>query len=89
MKVYVSSKEGFGAIEAKILHLCSPSGFFAVGDVAPALLANGTFFAVNHDVEFDVFAGTCVFPGVFTVFHSCFLHCISGSDLALFAFKAS
>jgi hypothetical protein len=36
------------------------------------LSAYGSFFAVEHDVEFDVFAAAGVFPGVFTVFHFLF-----------------
>ncbi len=50
------------------LSILLPLHFF-FSKASPALPADGTFFAFEHDVELDVFVKTRVFPRILTVFH--------------------
>src|SRR5512146_2887888 len=58
----------FALFKLKLSIFGSPF-LFLVSYVGPALFADGSFLAVEHDVEFDVFASTGGFPGIFTMFH--------------------
>lgn len=64
----------------------SPFLFF-FGYVGPALFADGYFFAVEHYVQFDVFAVAFVFPGVFAVFQLLASMCSHGNSWFFYAFK--
>jgi hypothetical protein len=44
-----------------------------IRDSVPALLADGDFFVLYLDVEFDVFTSTVIVPGVLTMLHFLFL----------------
>lgn len=68
VQVHVSAKVRFGSIDAEAFHAASPLDFL-VSYFVPALLADRKFFAFYLDIEFDVFALTVVFPGVFTMLH--------------------
>lgn len=58
----------FALLRLKLSIFCSPFNFF-VCNVAPALLADRTFFAFDHDVKFYVFTVAGFLPWIFAMFH--------------------
>jgi hypothetical protein len=59
----------------------SPTKLF-IRYAAPALFADGQFFAFEENVKLDIFAFALIFPRVFTTFQSCEPHVLFSIKIA-------